>query len=312
MSEPGPPPTLLRHACVPGRVPPGGGVVGERERLRAALAWSYEFDLFVYETWSAFNCSVLFRTPESSGPVPQTQFEVTEDSLGIERTVLLRRTAGGVSMERVELTPLDSDFRGELAFKLLEASPEQRCIRYPGNPESSLYRPWRVRVGGLDAVRNPAALAEVRAGSYPPARFPEPLAARVEVADEFRVERLSPASNGRGEAQDHLAALFTLIREGVEPDSVMFGAGCDYAYRLDGSGMEVTTPVFLMPPESRDSRGLAEGMADMMRGWHGATRPPGGEFVIRLQVYRRETEGALSPQADFSRLLMAAESVAGL
>lgn len=312
MNEPGPPPTLLQHVCKPNHVPPGGGDVGERERLRAALTWSYEFDVLVYETWSTFACSVLFETPESPGPVPQSQFEVTEDSLGIERTVLLRRASGGLSMERVEILPLDFNGRSELAFKLLEASPEQRCIRYPGGPDSSPYRLWRVRVGGLGVVRNPTAMAEARAGGWEPVRLPEPAAARVEVADEFRVDRLSPPGDGRREPQEHLADLFGLICDGVEPESLVFRVGCDYTYRLDGGGMEVTTPVFLGAPEARDSRELAQGVAGSMRSWHGSVRPPEGEFVLRVQIYRRDAEGAQAPRVDFSRLVMPAESAVEL
>ena len=308
MDEPGPPPTLIQQACKPGPIPPSGGEVGETDRLRAALTWSYEFDLYVYDVWSTFACSVLFETPESSGPVPRTGFEVTEDSLGIERTVLLGRTLGEVSMEDVEIIPLDSASKQELAFKLLESSPEQRCIRYPADRDSSSYRLWRIRVGGLNALRNPSALAEARAGGWEPTRFHGPVTAFIEVADEFRIDRLSPSDAGRQAPQEQLFKLFSLISEGIAPDSVTLRVGCVYTYPLEVTGMEVTTPVFQSSSDLQDSRGLAGSMADTMKSWHSSVRPPVGEFVISLRIDGRDEDG-MPPLVNFTRLLMSAESV---
>ena len=308
MDEPGPPPTLIQHACKPGLIPPLGGGVGETDRLRAALTWSYEFDLYVYEVWSTFACSILSETPESSGPVPLTRFEVTEDSLGIERTALVGRTLGEVSMEDVELIPLDSAGRQELAFKLLESSPGQLCIRYPAERDSSPYRLWRIRIGGLHALRNPSALAEARAGGWEPTRFPGPVTASIEVADEFRIDRLSPPDAGPQAPQEQLFKLFGLLSEGLAADSVTLKVGCVYAHPLEVTGTEVTIPVFQSSADLRDSRGLAVRMADALKSWHGSVRPPAGEFVLSLQIHGRDKEG-MPPLVDFARLLMSAESV---
>lgn len=304
MDEPGPPPTLIQHTCKPHPIPPGGGTVGERERLRAALTWSYEYDLLVYEVWSAFTSAVHIQHPESSGPVPQLRFEVKEDALGIERTVLLRRTEGEISLEDVEIIPLDHDSRGELAFKLLESSPEQRCIRYPGGPESSFYRLWRIRIDGLNAVRNPTALAEAQTGEWAPVRFNEPVTARVEVADEFRIDLLSTADGERRGPLEQLVELFSLICDGVRPDTTTFKIGCEYSYPLDVTGIENTIPVLQATVEPHDVRRLAKDIIDNMRSWHSSVSPPAGKFIMRFQIDGRDAEGILFPRVEFSQLLM--------
>lgn len=308
MDEPGPPPTLIQQACKSGPIPPAGGGVGEMDRLRAALTWGYEFDLYVHAVWGTFACSILCETPESSGPVPRTRFEVTEDPLGIERTALVGRTLGDVSMEDVELIPLDSESRQEVAFKLLESSPGQRCIRYPAERDSSPYRLWRIRVGGLHALRNPSALAEAWAGGWEPTRFPGPVTASIEVADEFRVDRLSPPDAGQRAPQEQLFKLFSLFSEGIASDSVTSRVGCVYTYPLEVTGMEVTTPVLQISADLQDSRELAGRMADALKSWHGSVRPPAGEFVISLRIHGRDKEGR-PPLIDFTRLSMSAESV---
>ena len=300
------PPTLVGHTCKPAAVPAPGEGVSEAERLRAALTWAYEYDLLARDSSHALTHSVHYESEGSGGPVLQARFELVEDSDGTERTALLRRTGGVVSLEDVELIPLDFDHRGERPFKLLAASAEERRIMYPDEPGWNF---WRIRVGGLSMLRSPAAAVYVSVGDSKPVGFPAPVEARASVEDEFRIDRLGPDDGGGPRSlKAHLEDLFGLFCEGEPPRAM--DVGCEYAYHVGGGGMEVTVtiPVFLARGLECDPRPLAESVAAAMSEWRESVQPAVGAFVIRLQLRRLEA-GAENVWVDFGRLVLPSESV---
>jgi hypothetical protein len=302
-------PYLITQTCKLNPVPAGGADVDERERLRAALTWSYEYDLLIYEP-QPFEGSVRCATPGADGLVPHTQFKVVEDLLGIERTALMSRTGGGLSMEEVELIPL-ADYKNEHAFKLLEATREQRCIRYAGDPWGGRGG-WRLRVNGLDMLRNPKAVGSVSAGGSGPVGFNEPVYASTSVEDEFRIDRLFPAEGGRRELRAYLQDLLGLFYDGVQPSSVKLS--CEYAQRLAGLDVEVKTKVLLTVLGAGDApvdpKEVSAALASEMNAWRESVRPDGGEFIIALQLLQ-QPEAAALPWVSFNRLVLPGESIEG-
>lgn len=278
------------------------GVV-EEARLRAAPLGLYEF-FFRQQPGYEFSGAVLFNEPD--GRAEQKQFEATEEISGTERTLSIQRTGGGVSIESVEIIPLDWK-QHPLDFTQLEVSASRRTIRYSENPSPEALQ---VRISGLNVFEVESVTACLRAQGSDEIRFREPQAAFIRRQDAIRIDALdNPQGEARG-IERHLHALLGILFEMGNGRACELD--CRYQYQLTADGLDISVPV--LPGMAFDSESNHERyneLAAQLRRWYRDASPKKGAFAFGVKVHSVRTPQPV-PVLHLSQLLLPADSIADL
>ena len=276
--------------------------VSEEARLRFAPIGVYEM-FFRQQPRYEFSGAFLFNgaRPQSPGQEGQRQFEATEDTSGVERTLTIQRTGGDIPFESLEFIPLDLEER-PIDFTRLEAGARRCTIRYSKDaPPESL----KIRLPGINVfdVETVAACLWASGEQY----SPEPLAAVISRDDGIRVDRISNPTGKTRKLEEHLLALFDAL-----PDKAAERAcriQCDYQYQLSADGSTADVPVVLADVSPLASASFSE-LAEKLLDWYQEMAPRSGAFVIKLRVFGINT---LAPPAlHLTQMLLPSESIAEL
>jgi hypothetical protein len=279
-------------------LPEVGSNASEETRLRACPLGAYEVH---FRQQPQYELSGDFLFNEDT-PRTEHEFEVLEDSAGIERTMMIRRLDDRINLQSVEIIPLD--WRGiPIEFTALEVSESQRTIRYSkDHPPESL----KLKVSGLNVlnVETIDTSLWVNSRHFSPGR----LGAFILRAEEIWIDRLSNPGGAKRKIEEHLLAFFKLV---LHDDSERrFDLACGYRMPL-GNGIYTSVPV--MPPKTltlKDSNELFVALLPFLNNWYQNSSPGKGVFAFGVKIYGTASREAV-PVLHFITLCLATESIDG-
>lgn len=288
-------------------IPESVGDVSEEARLRSTPIGLYEFS-FRQQPRYEFSSAVFFNGDE---PAParqddQKQFEAIEEITEGERTLLIQSAEGAISIESLEIVPLDWR-ENPLDYTQLEDGESRRTIRYSENPPPESLR---VRIFGLNVFDVESVTACVWANGRQDVRFPEPQIAFIERSGVIRVDRLdNPAGEVRG-LEDHLQKLLGILFDITAGRAFEFD--CRYQYQPVVGGPQASIPV--MGSIQLNSNSYGENLSILATGinsWYRDSAPPAGAFAFGVKVYSVRASRPF-PVLHLSQLLLPPEAITEL
>jgi hypothetical protein len=289
-----------------------GEGVSEEARLRAAFFGEYEFVLHQAPRYN-FICTVFYNQDQllhtKSPLVPfvgrHEQFKVVEEVEGPERTLTIESLQDGVSVELIEIIPLDGREQ-PLDFWSLEVSANRRTIGYGHNlPPQAL----QIRISGLNVVDVESVNACVWSGRKPGVQFARPIFGSFQCREPIRVDLLdNPRAEARG-VEGHLKAVFGTIF-GKDSGRNLWLACC-YRYQLLDSGPEVRLPVLMIP--TTNSKNLPFTVSAALKKWYQDVVPSRekGAFIFEITVFAANDDHRL-PVLTLGELILPVESISEL
>jgi hypothetical protein len=281
------------------------GGAGEEARLRATPVGAYEF-FFRQQPRYEFSGAVFYNDTNPQGRVEQKQFEAAEEIDGSERTLTIQTTGSGVSLESMEIIPLDWK-QNPLDVTQVELGESRRSIRYGENPPPEALK---VRISGLNVFEVESLTACLWAQGSVGIRFHEAQAAFIRRSDAIRIDALdNPQREARGLA-GHLEALLGILFKMGNGRACELD--CRYQYQLTADGPEVSVP--LVPAVVFDSVNNSErytALLAQLNGWYRDASPKKGTFAFGVKLYSVGTPRPV-PVLHLSQLLLPPESIADL
>jgi hypothetical protein len=285
-------------------LPEGGAGVSEAVRVRVLPMGVYEL-CFRQQPRYELDGALLFNAenPDAQGSEQQKQFEIVEDTAGIERTLMIQRTSDAINLESVEVIPLD--WRdNSLEFTPLAVSVSQRTIRYRKDPpvESLKLRVSGVNVFDVESI-NVTLWANGR--TYSPGQ----VAAFIRRSEDIRIDRLDNSEGGARKIEDHLLTFFRLLLAKA-PDRT-FDLECSYRYQIVDGGPHALLPVLV--PQTltlATASELFSSLQPALNNWYQVASPPAGVFDFGVKVYGAGSRQSL-PIVHLTGIILPIESIAG-
>jgi hypothetical protein len=305
------PVVLLRQSFKAAAIPERRDGVSEEARLRAAPVGAYEYVLHQYPQYE-FRSAVFYNgaTPDPVGFDTQQQFKVIEVIEETERTLMIESMSDDISVEPVEIIPLDSKQR-PLDFTRLETSASRRTIRYREDPPPHALK---IRISGLNVVAVESVNACLWSDATEGVQCSEPQATFIKRQEPISIDLLD---NPRGEARrldEHLLKVFGIVfgKATTTTAGRDFQLECSYRYQIMDGAPEVSVPV--LGRYYVDSANIGENLsrvATMLSQWHRDASLGKGSFVFGVEVYGTKSPERV-PVLRLNQLLLPSESIANL
>lgn len=311
MSSESSPVVLIRQSFKGAAIPERGDGVSEEARLRAAPVGAYEYVLHQYPQYE-FRSAVFYNgtTPDPVGFDTQ-QFKVIEVIEETERTLTIESMSDDISVESVEIIPLDSKQR-PLDFTRLETSASRRTIRYREDPPPHALK---IRISGINVGAVESVNACLWSDAMQGVQCSEPQTTFIKRQEPIRIDLLD---NPRGEAwrlDEHLLKVFGIVFGKAITTTTAgrdFQLECSYRYQIMDGTPEVSVPA--LGRYYVDSANVGENLsrvATMLRQWHRDASLVKGSFVFGVEVYGTKVPERV-PVLCLNQLLLPSESIANL
>ena len=300
-------PVLYDQSFEGAAIAEGVGSASEEIRLRSAPVGVYEF-LFRQPPRYDLSGAVFFNDtePGSNGYDERKQFEVIEDLTGAERTLIIQSAGSGISLESVELIPLDWR-RTPIDYTQLEASARRRMISYANNPPPEALA---IRISGLNVFDVESITACLWAHGTDRIRFPAPQAAFIRCSEAIRVDQLNNPGASPRRLEEHLLALLDVFSNVLNERA--FELDCRYQYQLTEGGLDVSAPVLNAVALDSESKGaILSEVAFGLTRWYREVSQKKGAFAFGVKFYSvRRVEPV--PVLYLSQLILPYHSIAAL
>jgi hypothetical protein len=312
MSSLSSPVVLLRQSFKAAAIPARREGVSEEARLRVAPVGAYEYVLHQspqYEFRSAVFYNGAQLDPDDFDT--QQQFKVSEVIEETERTLTIESLSDDISVEPVEIIPLDWKQR-PLEFTRLETGARRRTIRYREDPPPHALK---IRISGLNVVAVESFNACLWSDAMEEGRCCEPHAAFIERQEPIRIDLLD---NPRGEARrvdEHLLKFLGIV---FGQDAANATAGrdfkleCSHRYEIADGAAETSVPVLgrYYVASANVGENLSR-LATMLSQWQRDASPGKGSFVFGVEVYGVTAQERV-PILRLNQLLLPTESIANI
>ena len=285
-------------------LPEGGDSGSEEARLQALPIGVYEL-CFRQQPHYELDGALVFNAEnlEAQRVEQQKQFEIVENTAGIERTLMIQRTSDAINLESVEVIPLD--WRDNpIEFTALAVSESQRTIRYRKDPPVEYLK---LKVSGLNVfdVESIDARLSANGRNYSPGR----LAGFIRRLEEIRIDRLDNSQGSARKIEDHLLTFFRLLLQ--KAPNRTFDFECSYRYQIVDGGPYALLPVLV--PQTltlATASKLFSALLPALNNWYRSSSPPKGVFDFGVKVYGAGTRQSL-PILQLTGITLPIESIAG-
>ena len=305
------PVVLLRQSFKGAAIPERRDGVSEEARLSAAPVGAYEYVLHQYPQYE-FRSAVFYNgaAPDPVG-IDTQQFKVIEVIEETERTLMIESMSDDISVEPVEIIPLDSKQR-PLDFTRLETSASRRTIRYREDPPPHALK---IRISGLNVVAVESVNACLWSDAMEGVQCSEPQATFIKRQEPIRIDLLD---NPRGEARtldEHLLKVLGIVLGKATTTATAgrdFQLECSFRYQIMDGAPEVSVPA--LGRCYVDSANVGENLsrvATMLSQWHRDASLGKGNFVLGVEVYGIKVPERV-PVLHLNQLLLPSESIANL
>jgi hypothetical protein len=305
------PVALLRQSFKGAAIPERGDGVGEEARLSATPVGAYEYVLHQLPQYE-FRSAVFYNgaTPDPVNFDTQAQFKVSEVVEASERTLMTESMSDDISVEPVEIIPLDWRQR-PLDFTRLETGARRRTIRYREDPQPHALK---IRISGINVVAVESVKACLWSDATEEVQCSEPQSTFLKRQEPIRIDLLDNPRRAARALEEHLLKVFGIVLgKPIDTNAGRdFGLECSYRYPITDDAPEVSVPVF-----GRfyvDAASVGENLsriATMLSQWHRDTLPVKGSFVFGVEVYGTGMQERV-PVLRLNQLLLPSESIANL
>ncbi len=297
---------ILVSQCFEAAIIPERGEGGnEATRLRTALFGVYEYVL-VQKPHYEFRSAVVYNSERSVLYEGQEHFKVEEKVNGAQRTLTLECSSDDLSIERVELIPLDMNSR-PIDYMTLEATAERRTIRYW---QDDLPHKLKIRLSELNVIEIESVNACVWVDGMPEVQFSVPQNTYLDRHDGIRVDLLDNPDEQERTLKQSLYSLFVNVFG--EAFGRELSLSCAYRFQQNKGLPEIDLPVLQIPSTSY-SEDLSRSVSSALKNWYreADVASSQGTFIFDLTVFSTRVVEK-RPVLKLIRLLLPIESTSDL